>query len=572
MVPVRCVAVAAACACVIAAQEQRPVFRGGTNVVPLTVVVVDRRGAPVADLSETDFTVFEDGRPRQILSFFTQALGPRPVASQAVVNRTAAAGDGVAPATRRAFAITLATGRIQYPTRALDGAASFVRDRVLPQDVVAVLALGRASDFTANHNDTARLIDRYKQDHERIFFLISQWFAKYPGAPLPPEIEAEMDSVFSGKPIEVAGKPYGTDDSPGRPARGFRRSESLLLGMNEPHETRNERPWDRLATFEDVQRTAERLGRRVSQLMFGSTMVTYAAIEYLSRVDGDRHLIHIGPGLYTRSVEEDHRLARRANNARVAIDIIRTTGAPPMRPPPVGAPVAGMSGPPLRRLLEIGGFERIAELTGGYYTGNYLAADALATIDRQSRMSYLLGYAPSSSKPDGSYRAINVKVNRPGVTVRFQHGYHAVEQMEPLALRDLVVASRMEAAGSFGDSVNDIKIEIRDVRSRPRIGGGVELTMDLWIDTTRLALADRAAGKAAEIELAVYIGDDKEAPIGQVAGPITIDCDASTCDALVRDGASRTIRVAAAGVAKHIKVVAYDFGSDRLGSTVVSVK
>ena len=38
-------------------QQQVPVFRGGTTVVPLTVTVVDGKGAPVKDLTAADFTV-----------------------------------------------------------------------------------------------------------------------------------------------------------------------------------------------------------------------------------------------------------------------------------------------------------------------------------------------------------------------------------------------------------------------------------------------------------------------------------------------------------------------------------
>ena len=47
-----------------------PVFRAGTRVVPVDVRVVDKNGQPVTDLTQADFTVFEDGI-RQELSLFT---------------------------------------------------------------------------------------------------------------------------------------------------------------------------------------------------------------------------------------------------------------------------------------------------------------------------------------------------------------------------------------------------------------------------------------------------------------------------------------------------------------------
>ena len=49
-------------------QQTPPVFRTGTTVVPLTVTVLDRKGAPVRDLTQADFTVFENKRLREIVN------------------------------------------------------------------------------------------------------------------------------------------------------------------------------------------------------------------------------------------------------------------------------------------------------------------------------------------------------------------------------------------------------------------------------------------------------------------------------------------------------------------------
>src|SRR5436190_23947869 len=66
-------------AAVVSAQQappvqQAPVFRGGTNVVPLTVIVLDQNGVPVKDLRQSDFTVIENKLPREIVNFFPQDL------------------------------------------------------------------------------------------------------------------------------------------------------------------------------------------------------------------------------------------------------------------------------------------------------------------------------------------------------------------------------------------------------------------------------------------------------------------------------------------------------------------
>lgn len=65
-----------------AAQEQPPVFKGGTELVYLTATVTDRTGSPVAQLRQEDFTVYEDD-VRQEIAFF--GVGDQTPISVAVV-------------------------------------------------------------------------------------------------------------------------------------------------------------------------------------------------------------------------------------------------------------------------------------------------------------------------------------------------------------------------------------------------------------------------------------------------------------------------------------------------------
>ena len=60
--------------------EPEDTFRTATRLVVVDVVVTDRSGKPVRDLSGPDFTVLEDGVPQTIASF----EAPEPVADQAV--------------------------------------------------------------------------------------------------------------------------------------------------------------------------------------------------------------------------------------------------------------------------------------------------------------------------------------------------------------------------------------------------------------------------------------------------------------------------------------------------------
>ncbi len=51
------------------AQDTTPLIRSNTRVVLLDVVVTDKSGNPVRALNQSDFTIFEDGKPQKISSF-----------------------------------------------------------------------------------------------------------------------------------------------------------------------------------------------------------------------------------------------------------------------------------------------------------------------------------------------------------------------------------------------------------------------------------------------------------------------------------------------------------------------
>lgn len=82
-------------------------------------------------------------------------------------------------------------------------------------------------------------------------------------------------------------------------------------------------------------------------------------------------------------------------------------------------------------------------------TGGFTVTDAndpqpgVAQIFRENSSYYLLGYQPANQRTEGRFRKIEVRVNRPGVTVRTRSGY-----MEPGRARAAATAKAADALGT----------------------------------------------------------------------------------------------------------------------------
>ena len=567
-----------------AQDQQAPVFRTSTSVVPITVTVVDKDGKPVRDLTQADFTVIEDGKTREIVNFFAQAFAPGPVppATPGALNR-AAAGRGLEPQTRRTFLFVFNNERIQYPVRAIDGVLDFIRERALPQDLIGVIGFNRATDLTTDHLRIIRMVERYRKQHEKVVLDIMEHRRKFaaptlvrgpinattlgmvnlkgPTEPMPQWIQDEIDAIFTGAPIGEDGKPLPLPPGQAEPMRS---ATEMLLGMNTIQAYADDPSNPRL-TFDDVRERVYRYNNipLSDAVTTGSLLKVYAGIEYLRYVDGEKHLIYFGRGLIgpgEPGVDVPHadtrfeaQAARRASDARVVLDLINTTGAQ--------ADV---------KLIQSS--QNFAKLTGGFYTGVRYATEALALVDEATRFTYLIGYTPSKPNLDGKFRNVVVKVNRPGVTLRYQHGYYAVEDIPPSELKEQLTTSRLETVAGIAQEATSIGLKT-NVVVLPRIGITEQIRVEITIDASNLALAQRADGtRTGELDVQVYAGDAKEKVLGDGSKRVNLSADAATYLDWKAAGIRQTLTLAVPQKPAFVKVIVYDYGSDRLGSAMVTVK
>jgi VWFA-related protein len=376
----------------VAQDAQAPVFRTAVNLVELDVSVLDRDRRPVRGLVAGDFTITEDGRQQRVVAVShvdVAVVDPARSARMRFATRDIAANDlGEEIGDGRLVAIVF--DDVNLPAddpdivRGTREVARYIVDELGPSDMAAVVYAhqgGRSQDFTSDRTKLLEAIDRFQ----------------------PVTLDLRT--------------PTPTGMGPGGGDMIQRWSPTLMRSSC----MRNEPAVPTLDTVASRMATAP--GRRKA-LVFLSIGVA------MSLTAGS------GCGGELNAVMRDvYRKAQRANVNIYAIDPTGRGGyvdylrasevrrqqdaAMGLRPRPVNT----------RAMQDF--MRAAADNTGGRAIVN---TDAIESeIDRlleEDRSYYLVGYEPTNLAPDGKFRKVEVKVNRPDVSVRSRSGYWAARPDE----------------------------------------------------------------------------------------------------------------------------------------------
>jgi VWFA-related protein len=545
-----------------APQQAPPTFRAGTSLVPVDVRVLDRSGRPVTDLTEKDFQVLENGVRQPIQHFSIQRLEADPAAAAGGPGlRRRVEGTPLGPQSRRVWLIVLGRGRLQPPAKGVDGMMHLVRERLLPQDIVAVTAWNRATEFTTNHAKVLELLERFKSAHERIeadlVLHFSGLAAIYGGPEIPGHIQTKINAVFAG-PNAIASNTVidGAVPDAARLAADKRRISDVL---QRAEITATRQPGEFLPEVE----TPESLGLDMSFDEFAQMSAQssqdvgkiMAGIQYLRQIDGEKHLLFVSPsGVFLPSADNDRSIASLAADARIVIDILHTGGVSPA-----------------------GGFDwrkqtsgSVAQDTGGMYTSLSQASTFVDRLDTATRFQYVLGYAPANPQLDGRFRRIAVRVNRPGLTVQYRQGYFARRAPPPMDRERAQAFYRVAGAASHNREIRDIALVATAVNARS--GDSREVRLEVKIPPQRLSLIEKDGRRVGSIEVAVFCSDREERLIGQSWNTITLEMTPQAYEKLMASGLTYSARVPVRFNASYAKVIVYDPGSDVVGSAMIRVK
>ena len=451
----------------VGAQERRdvPTFPARTELVTVDAVVLDSAGRPVRGLTAQDFSLSEDGKPQAIVTFeaFDLGTGAEPAAARAPLG-PGATNLRPARATASTFVLlvddmSLAPSRQETVRTAL---TRFLTDGVRDGDELIYATTSGDAWWTARMPEgredvlalAARVRGRSLADTGRDAvseweaFRISHWEGRG---------ESGDSSAGAGA---TAGPPSGSLASPpGQPGPTVAGSSTTQRVVDRYYQNRvciPERPANtpipvcRGLVFARAQQVD---GRRRNR-----TRDTLAAIDRavftLTGVRGRKALLLLTEGfLNDPDLDLAQEVAGRCREANIAVYSLDVRGLI------TGLAAADAAGTPSTAELgamqveqveaEAAGSVGLAEDTGGFAVRNTndLGGGA-ARVAEESRVYYLLGYAPPEGKGPRDWRKLKVEVGRPGLKVRARKGYTLRTAAEIASAAEARLASQSRPVGT----------------------------------------------------------------------------------------------------------------------------
>ena len=433
--------------------QDDPSIRLRATEVSLDIVVRDKKGKPVKDLTAADFEVYEDGVRQRIESFSLVSRDAAPAAG------TTKPKEGVAP---RALPGTA-------PTRdgGMSGVIALVFDRLAPQ----------ARSLARNAGMAYAQEGMVKGDYTGVFSIDQALRTVQPFTDNPELVKQAVDTATSaatstyssnaGRVRDLSDRSLSLDrtissqggaaaasgasrDGGGAAAAGAAIGQAAILQAFAEMETR-------------ISENFEMLER--DQQGFATINSLLAVISAMRNLPGRKSMIFFSEGLSlpASAMTKFPAVINAANRANVSIYAVDAQGLrvesgtaeaareinsmAQRRMQQIERGEERVGSAPYIRALERNedllrldprsGLGQLADQTGGFliHDTNDLGA-GLRRIDSDMRAYYFLTYTPKNEDYNGRFRQISVKLNRPNLEAQTRKGYYALEAAGQLPVLD----------------------------------------------------------------------------------------------------------------------------------------
>jgi VWFA-related protein len=518
-------------------QAQTPVpqatFRGGTDLVQVDVSVLDGRRHPVRGLTASDFTIFEDGQPRDIQAFtevyLPDRLQPRDASWTREVPSDVATNQAAHEEGRLVIILldrTIPLGEPTITARRIAGAAI---DQLGSGDLAAVVSTSNGA------------VQNLTTDRARLRRAIS---------------ESDLSSDISDEAKGIEAAVFGLTG----------RSWSTL---------NDGRCQCGLCVLETITRVADAVqgasGRRKVLFFIGSDVLLQTA-DAPGRPSND-------VGCQNRVKDAREAMFTAVDRANLTIHTLDPSGLvnvnPSTRASSTLRPASGMFGAAslaagtADHLQRQGNLQVLPDRTGGRAVMNTNGPDlAVPEMFRESDSYYLIGFRPADRAANGKFHRITVKTARRGLDVRARSGYTAAVAVNPVdatAPRAAVTEPVREAltgllpAGATPIEVNASTFAIPGTR-----GAAIVLTVGVGAFASDPS-GGTGAPRGSPLEIVVTAFDPAGRPKGMARQTLELSWPESAAAERRLDALSRLdlppgeyeVRVAVSGSTRTASVFSY---------------
>ena len=435
-----------------AAKTEEPTiaFPAQVEQVTVDVVVTDKKGNPIAGLTQADLQVTEDGVPQTVVSFDAVQVPALPSAKPAP--RPKVSSNQIKEAKHgRTFVVVFDDIHLTpfMARRAKGAVADFLAKGTREGDRVTLVASGGGAWWST----------RMEAGRDELIALVKRLDGRF-----IPDTSPERMSDFEAMRIYVMRDPQVT-------ARVQRRFETYGVASSLSRQ-QNQTSRPDASTVEDPF-----VSGRATDVYFQATSRNRITLEVLERslnalvgIKGRKSLILVSEGfIYDPELDEFKRVIEASRRANTAIYFVNSKGLEGM---PLG--MTAEFGPAIPD-QDVGaafsesfeaaeGADSLASDSGGFTVRN---TNDLSTgfkrIADETRLYYLVGYNPTNTARDGKFRKIQVKVlGQKGLQVRARKGYYAPGEKKNAARPKPGVDPIIQAALDSPYDVDEIPLRMTD--------------------------------------------------------------------------------------------------------------
>jgi VWFA-related protein len=515
-----------------------PVVRVSVEVIQVDAVVTDKDDRHVSDLGPADFEILEDGRRQDITHCSYVPLDRPPVTPPGSMGVMRFPRTTTQEAIRRTMVFVVDDLSLTFRSMvaARQALARFVDEQMQPGDFVAILQTGAGNGAIQQFTSDKRVL---RAAIARLRFNL-----------------AARGTITSPAIVEGSG---GNASAPASRGGGSGAGDAALAVLR-----------GQMNDFADASQRQRQL-----HLAMGTMGALQSVLHGLQQLPGRKSLVFLSEGFVqndrfgerSETYQRLRAVTDLANRASVVVYAINPAGLETFSPYSAEQPDPS-TGQSSRKASEEarGGLSTLADETGGLLlTDNNDISGAVGHILDDQSGYYLIGYKPDESlfKPDNAglkYHKIEIKMKRPGLTVRSRKGFYAVARAGSEAMEHEGLASAVYSPFA----ARDFDVRLTSLfGSDPKTGPYVRSL--LYIDLQGVMFQEQPDGSSqAKLEVGVMTFGVDGFAVERFARSVTIP---EFFEGARREGIAFTLDVPVKKPGPYqVRAAVRDLASARLGS------